>query len=42
MARTPIGRLVTMGEMVDATVFLMENGGVNAVNLDIDGGWLVR
>jgi NAD(P)-dependent dehydrogenase (short-subunit alcohol dehydrogenase family) len=42
VARTPLGRLVTMDEVVGATVFLMENGGVNAVNLDIDGGWLVR
>jgi NAD(P)-dependent dehydrogenase (short-subunit alcohol dehydrogenase family) len=42
VARTPIGRLVTMAEVVDATVFLLENGGVNAINLDVDGGWLVR
>jgi NAD(P)-dependent dehydrogenase (short-subunit alcohol dehydrogenase family) len=42
VARTPIGRLVTMDEVVGATLFLMENGGVNAANLDIDGGWLVR
>lgn len=39
--RTPTGRLVTMQEVVDATVFLLENGGMNGVNLPIDGGWLL-
>ncbi len=41
-ARTPIGRLVTMDEVVDASVFLLENGAVNGVNLNVDGGWLLR
>jgi NAD(P)-dependent dehydrogenase (short-subunit alcohol dehydrogenase family) len=41
-ARTPLGRLVTMDEVVDASVFLLENGAVNGVNLDVDGGWLLR
>lgn len=41
-ARTPLGRLVTMDEIVDASIFLLENGGVNGVNLDVDGGWLLR
>lgn len=40
-ARTPLGRLVTMAEVVDASVFLLENGGVNGVNLEVDGGWLL-
>jgi NAD(P)-dependent dehydrogenase (short-subunit alcohol dehydrogenase family) len=40
-ARTPIGRLVTMREIVDAVVFLLENTGVNGVNLNVDGGWLL-
>jgi NAD(P)-dependent dehydrogenase (short-subunit alcohol dehydrogenase family) len=40
--RTPLGRTVTMDEVVDASVFLLENGGVNGVNLDVDGGWLLR
>lgn len=40
--RTPLGRLVTMAEIVDATLFLLENGGVNAVNLVVDGGSLAR
>jgi NAD(P)-dependent dehydrogenase (short-subunit alcohol dehydrogenase family) len=39
--RTPTGRLVTMQEVVDATVFLLENRGLNGVNLPIDGGWLL-
>ena len=41
-ARTPIGRLVTMAEVTNAVVFLLENAGVNGVNLAIDGGWLLR
>jgi NAD(P)-dependent dehydrogenase (short-subunit alcohol dehydrogenase family) len=41
VARTPTGRLVTMAEVVDATVFLGENGGVNGVNLYVDGGWML-
>jgi NAD(P)-dependent dehydrogenase (short-subunit alcohol dehydrogenase family) len=40
-ARTPIGRCVTMAEIVDAAVFLLENGAMNGVNLDVDGGWLL-
>jgi NAD(P)-dependent dehydrogenase (short-subunit alcohol dehydrogenase family) len=38
--RTLIGRTVTMDEIVHASVFLLENGGVNGVNLEVDGGWL--
>jgi NAD(P)-dependent dehydrogenase (short-subunit alcohol dehydrogenase family) len=38
-ARTLIGRTVTMDEIVDASLFLLENGGVNGVNLALDGGW---
>lgn len=41
IARTPIGRLATMDEIVDATVFLLENGAVNGTNLYVDGGWLL-
>jgi NAD(P)-dependent dehydrogenase (short-subunit alcohol dehydrogenase family) len=40
--RTPTGRPVSMDEIVDASLFLLENGGVNGVNLDVDGGWLLR
>ena len=39
--RTPTKRLVTMAEVVDATVFLLENRGVNGVNLYVDGGWML-
>jgi hypothetical protein len=31
-----------MDEVVNASVFLLENGGMNGVNLDVDGGWLLR
>jgi len=30
-----------LGEIVDAAIFLLENGAVNGVNLDVDGGWLL-
>ena len=40
--RTPIGRLATMDEIVGATMFLLENGAVNGVNLEVDGGWMLR
>lgn len=41
IARTPIGRFVTMAEVADATEFLLRNNGMNAHDLVIDGGWLV-
>ena len=41
IARTPTGRLPTMAEVVDATVFLLENRAINGVNLYIDGGWML-
>jgi NAD(P)-dependent dehydrogenase (short-subunit alcohol dehydrogenase family) len=40
--RTPIGRLVRMDEIVDAAIFLLENGAVSGTNLEVDGGWLLR
>ena len=42
VSRTPIGRTVTMDEIVDATLFLLDNGGVNGVNLVVEGGTLLR
>ncbi len=39
--RTPLGRLVTMDEVVGAVLFLLDNKGVNGVNLYVDGGWLL-
>ena len=41
-ARTPIGRLVTTNEIVGASTFLLENGAVNGVSLEVDGGWLLQ
>jgi NAD(P)-dependent dehydrogenase (short-subunit alcohol dehydrogenase family) len=41
-SRTPLGRLVTMQEIVDSVEFLLHNGGVNGVNLAMDGGWLLK
>jgi NAD(P)-dependent dehydrogenase (short-subunit alcohol dehydrogenase family) len=41
VARTPTGRLATMADVVDATVFLLENRSVNGVNLYVDGGWIL-
>jgi NAD(P)-dependent dehydrogenase (short-subunit alcohol dehydrogenase family) len=38
--RTPIGRLVTMAESMSAARFLLENAGVNGINLALDGGWM--
>jgi NAD(P)-dependent dehydrogenase (short-subunit alcohol dehydrogenase family) len=38
-SHTLIGRLVTMDEIVDASIFLLENGAVNGVELEADGGW---
>ncbi|MCX5250801.1 SDR family oxidoreductase [Streptomyces sp. NBC_00201] len=40
-ARTPTGRLATMADVVDAVDFLLRNRSVNAVELSVDGGWLL-
>lgn len=42
ISRTPLGRLVTMQEVVDSVEFLLHNTGVNGVNLAMDGGWLLK
>jgi NAD(P)-dependent dehydrogenase (short-subunit alcohol dehydrogenase family) len=42
VARTPIGRLVTMAEIAHATIFLLDNAGINGTDLTIDGGWLLQ
>ena len=39
--RTPLGRLVSMDDVVDATTFLLENRSVTGVNLRVDGGWML-
>jgi NAD(P)-dependent dehydrogenase (short-subunit alcohol dehydrogenase family) len=41
-SETPIGRLATMAEIVDASRFLLENTAVNGVDLIVDGGWHCR
>ncbi|MFC8517427.1 SDR family NAD(P)-dependent oxidoreductase [Streptomyces sp. NPDC057257] len=40
-ARTPTGRLATVADVVDAVDFLLRNRSVNAVELSVDGGWLL-
>jgi NAD(P)-dependent dehydrogenase (short-subunit alcohol dehydrogenase family) len=40
-ARTPLGELVTIDDVVDATAFLLENRAVTGVNLRVDGGWML-
>jgi len=40
-ARTPLGELVTIDDVVDATMFLLENRAVTGVNLRVDGGWML-
>jgi NAD(P)-dependent dehydrogenase (short-subunit alcohol dehydrogenase family) len=41
-SETPLGRLVTMAEIVDAVRFLFENSAVNGIDLIVDGGWHCR
>lgn len=41
VARTPTGKLATTAQVVDATVFLLENEAINGVNLYVDGGWML-
>ncbi len=38
-SRTPGGELATMGDIVDATQFLLRNGGVSGANIAVDRGW---
>jgi NAD(P)-dependent dehydrogenase (short-subunit alcohol dehydrogenase family) len=41
VARTPTRRLATMADVVNATVFLLENPAMNGANLYVDGGWML-
>ena len=41
IARTPTGRTITTEEVTDAALFLLRNGAVNGVNLNVDGGWVL-
>lgn len=38
-AQTPSKKPVTMRHVADAVTFLLENEGINGVNLDVDGGF---
>ncbi|MFF3374967.1 SDR family NAD(P)-dependent oxidoreductase [Streptomyces sp. NPDC002680] len=40
-ASTPTGQLATMADVVDAVDFLLRNRSVNAIDLSVDGGWLL-
>jgi NAD(P)-dependent dehydrogenase (short-subunit alcohol dehydrogenase family) len=42
VGRTPIGRLVTMREVVQATMFLLDCSAMNGIDLFVDGGWMAR
>jgi NAD(P)-dependent dehydrogenase (short-subunit alcohol dehydrogenase family) len=38
-SRTPGGKLATMADIVDATMFLLNNRGVSGTSLYVDRGW---
>jgi NAD(P)-dependent dehydrogenase (short-subunit alcohol dehydrogenase family) len=40
--RTPLGRNVTMADIVDSVDFLLRNRSVNGIDLYVDGGWLLK
>jgi NAD(P)-dependent dehydrogenase (short-subunit alcohol dehydrogenase family) len=40
-ARTPTGRLVTMRDIVEGAVLLLENPAINGTELYMDAGWLL-
>jgi NAD(P)-dependent dehydrogenase (short-subunit alcohol dehydrogenase family) len=42
ISRTPINRLCTTKDVTGAILFMLDNQGVNGVNLNIDGGWLLK
>jgi NAD(P)-dependent dehydrogenase (short-subunit alcohol dehydrogenase family) len=41
ISRTPTGRTITTDEVTDAALFLLRNGAINGVNLNVDGGWVL-
>ena len=41
LARTPTKRLVKSADIVHAVRFLLENPSVNAIDLRVDGGWMI-
>jgi NAD(P)-dependent dehydrogenase (short-subunit alcohol dehydrogenase family) len=40
--KTPTGRLPTMGDIAAAALLLIDNFGINGVNLPVDGGFLLK
>lgn len=40
-SRTPGGALATMEDVVGSTLFLLDNHGVSAMNLNVDRGWRI-
>lgn len=42
LERTPTKRPLLTAHVVDAVRFLLENPSMNGVNLNIDGGWMLR
>ena len=42
ISRTALGRLVTIEDVIHATVFLLENRGITGVNLRVDGGRMMK
>jgi NAD(P)-dependent dehydrogenase (short-subunit alcohol dehydrogenase family) len=41
-AQTPTGRLATMDNVAAAALALLDNPGINGVNLPVDGGFLLK
>jgi NAD(P)-dependent dehydrogenase (short-subunit alcohol dehydrogenase family) len=41
-ARTPTGRLATMDNVAAAALSLLDNPGINGVNVSVDGGFLLK
>jgi NAD(P)-dependent dehydrogenase (short-subunit alcohol dehydrogenase family) len=39
--RTPTRRLVTMQDITQSVVFLLENPAINGIELNVDGGWIL-
>lgn len=42
LTQTLTGRLPTMADVIDASIFLLENSSINGQNLIVDGGWLAQ
>ncbi len=40
--RTPTGRLITMNQVTQAAMLLLQNDAINGVNLNVDGGWIIN